>query len=102
LTVVAALFAIVAAGGANAGEVLDRVRRDRVVRCVAEERPVVAMQRPDGGIEGLAVEFCRAAAIAVLGSTGRVTVSIGAPEVKADVAFAGEGDVTGPGWHSGS
>jgi general L-amino acid transport system substrate-binding protein len=84
------LLALAAARGAWAGEILDRVQRDGVVRCTAAERQAVAMPRPDGGIDGLAVDLCRAVAIAVLGRDGRVAFSLDAPPRNADVAFVGE------------
>jgi general L-amino acid transport system substrate-binding protein len=92
LPMIAALLLSTLALPATAGEVLDRVRRDGVVRCTAEERPAVAMPRPAGGIEGLAVDLCRAVAIAVLGRGGRVAFSIDAPAQAADVAFVAEED----------
>ncbi len=51
---------------------LDRVRSQGVVRCGAEQRPGVAAVAGDGRIAGLAVDLCRAVAIAVLGPQARV------------------------------
>src|ERR1700677_2042192 len=72
---------------ATAGEVVDRVRRDDVVRCAAEERPSVAEYRSDGRVGGSAVSICRAVAIAVLGRGGRIEFTIDGPAEDADVAF---------------
>lgn len=94
---IAVLLILAAAHGALAGEVLDRVRRDSVVRCTARERPAVAVPRPDGGIDGLAVDLCRAVAIAALGRGGRVAVSIDTPAENADVAFVEAEDGTARG-----
>ena len=55
-----------------AGSVLDRVRAEGVVRCGAGERPGFAWAGADGRINGLAVDLCRAVAIAVLGPESRV------------------------------
>src|SRR5471030_3193917 len=79
------------AHGASAGAVLDRVRQDGVVRCTAEERPSVAAYSPDGGISGIAVDLCRAVAIAVLGRGGRIEFTIDGPAGEADVAFVSDG-----------
>jgi general L-amino acid transport system substrate-binding protein len=68
----AALLLVAAAVPARAGQVLDLVRQERVLRCGAEPRPGVAAVTDDGGISGLAVDLCRAAAIAVLGPEGRI------------------------------
>ena len=66
--------ALVAASAAPAwaGSVLDRVREGGIVRCGAGERPGFAWVGADGRIAGLAVDLCRAVAIAVLGPEGRV------------------------------
>jgi general L-amino acid transport system substrate-binding protein len=77
--------------GATAGAVLDRVRQNAVLRCAAEERPSVAAHRPDGGIGGIAVDLCRAVAIAVLGRGGRMEFTIDGPAADADVAFISDG-----------
>jgi general L-amino acid transport system substrate-binding protein len=97
--VLAALIGLAATRGATAGEVLDRVRRDNAVRCVAEERPGVAEYRPNGGIDGIAVDLCRAVAIAVLGPGGQVGFVVDGPVQGADIAFVTEphdGLVAGP------
>ena len=72
-----AAFALVLAAGAIAGRahaagVLDRVRSAGMVRCGAEERPGIASMGEDGRISGLAVDLCRAVAIAVLGPGARI------------------------------
>jgi general L-amino acid transport system substrate-binding protein len=59
-----------------AGEVLDRVRRDGVVRCAAGELPGLAAPRTDGGIDGIAVELCRAVAAAAPGREGRIAFTL--------------------------
>ena len=56
---------------APAGTVLDRVRAEHTLRCGTVERPGFAAAGADGGISGLAVDLCRAVAIAVLGRAGR-------------------------------
>lgn len=92
LSVIAALLALAPAQGVMAGDVLNHVRRDHVVRCMAEESQAVAMPRPDGGIDGLAVDLCRAVAIAVLGREGRVAFTTNAPTQDADVVFIASED----------
>lgn len=57
----------------EAGPVLDRVKAERTVRCGAVERPGIARVGEKGNWEGLAVDVCRAVAVAVLGSPDRVT-----------------------------
>ncbi len=67
------MLAVVAPGApAWAGGVLDRVRVQGIVRCGAEERPGFAWVGADGRIAGLAVDLCRAIAVAALGPEGRV------------------------------
>src|SRR5277367_3892323 len=84
---VALLLGLTATDAATAGQVLDHVRRHDVVRCASEARAPVAMLRGDGAIDGLAVELCRAVAIAVLGRGGRVAFTIDAAPRDADIAF---------------
>jgi general L-amino acid transport system substrate-binding protein len=93
--VIAVLIGLTTAHRATAGAVLDRVRRDGVVRCAAEQRPLVAAYRPDGGIGGIAVDLCRAVAIAVLGRGGRIEFTIDGPAEDADVAFVSDGIADG-------
>ncbi len=63
---------LLAAAPALAGTVLDRVRAEHTLRCGAPERPGFAAAAADGAIGGLAVDLCRAVAIAVLGRAGRL------------------------------
>ncbi len=55
----------------HAGTILDRARAQNTVRCGAEQRPGFAAPTRDG-VEGLGLDLCRAAAIAVLGPGGRI------------------------------
>ena len=91
---IAVLLALAGTRDARAGDVLDHVRRDKVVRCSSAERPVVAMPRPDGGIGGLAVTMCRAVAIAVLGRDGRIAFTLDDAHRDADILFV---DAPAPG-----
>ena len=59
-----------------AGPVLDRVRASNSVACGAEERAGVAEKSEDGAISGLAVDVCRAVAVAVLGPQGRIVFTL--------------------------
>ncbi len=68
----AGALAVASAAPAWASSVLDRVRAEGIVRCGAGERPGFAWVGADGRITGLAVDLCRAVAIAVLGPEGRV------------------------------
>ncbi len=63
---------LLAAGPVLAGTVLDRVRAEHTLRCGAAERPGFAAVASDGTITGLAVDLCRAVAIAVLGRAGHL------------------------------
>jgi general L-amino acid transport system substrate-binding protein len=90
---IAVLLVFAGARDARAGEVLDHVRRDKIVRCSSAERPVVAIPRPDGGIGGIAVTMCRAVAIAVLGRTGRIAFTLDDARGDADILFV---DATTP------
>ena len=67
----ACALVVAAAQGASAGHVLDRVKAEGVVRCGASARPGFAAAGEDR-ITGLAVDLCRAVAVAVLGPRGRV------------------------------
>ncbi len=64
------------AGPACAGTTFDRVRADGMLRCGAVERPGVAEAPPEGAPLGVAVDICRAIAIAVLGPSARVVFNI--------------------------
>ena len=72
------MLAAAGAAPASAGPVLDRVRAANAVSCGAEERPGFAETNDEGSapIHGLAVELCRAVAVAVLGSAGRADFTI--------------------------
>ena len=61
-----------------AGPVLDRVRAAQAVSCGAEERPGFAETDAEGDApaHGLAVDLCRAVAVAVLGPTAKVNFTI--------------------------
>jgi general L-amino acid transport system substrate-binding protein len=93
LPLLAMFLAVAAAKTALAGDVLERVRRDNVVRCAAEERPGVAVPRPDGGVEGIAVDLCRHVAVAVLGRGGRIAFTPDGPVEDSDVALVATGGV---------
>jgi general L-amino acid transport system substrate-binding protein len=92
LAIVAGLLAVALSHAAGAGNVLERVRLGNLVRCSAEQRPGVAERRPDGRIDGIAVDFCRAVAIAVLGRGGRIAFSLDTSSQPADVAFVAGND----------
>ena len=64
------------ADAALAGPVLDRVRASHSVACGAEERAGVAERGEDGAITGLAVDLCRAIAVAVLGPQGEIVFTL--------------------------
>ena len=77
--VVCAALASAGAGwvdAARAGPVLDRVRAATSVACGAEERAGFAEKNEDGTIGGLAVDLCRAVAVAVLGPQGRIVFTL--------------------------
>jgi general L-amino acid transport system substrate-binding protein len=81
---------------ATAGAVLDRVRAAGAVSCAAEERPGFAeVQDEDPGPpHGLAVDLCRAMAVAVLGPDGKASVTVLESARTFDDARAGRFDVT--------
>lgn len=68
------ILASLAAAPADAGAVLDRIRRDNVVRC-GTGGSVAGFSSIDsqGNWRGIDVDFCRALAAAVLGDPNRVT-----------------------------
>ncbi len=66
------LAAVAPGASAWAGGVLDHVRAQGIVRCGAAERPGFAWTGADSRIAGLAVDLCRAVAIAALGPNGQV------------------------------
>jgi general L-amino acid transport system substrate-binding protein len=61
---------------AHAAGVIERIRAEGVLHCGAAERPGFAEIAPDSGAKGVAVELCRAVAVAVLGPSGRVSFSL--------------------------
>ncbi len=76
---VAAITGLLAAATpAAAGPVLDRVKAAGIVRCAAEERPGFAETDAEapGPARGLAVDLCRAVAVAVLGPAGKADLTI--------------------------
>ncbi len=68
-------FLVFGAPPSRAG-VLDRVRRDAVLHCGAAARSAVAEDRGDGTIGGLAVDLCRAVAVAVAGPRARIAFRV--------------------------
>lgn len=62
-------------GVAQAGPVLDQVKSQGVVSCGATQRPGVAYLNANGRWDGVAVDICRGAAAAVLGSPDKVRFS---------------------------
>lgn len=64
------------AAGAIAGDTIERIRAEGVLRCGAVERVGIAETPPQGGAVGIAVDVCRALAGAVFGPHGRVAFSL--------------------------
>jgi general L-amino acid transport system substrate-binding protein len=95
--VILALLGVAVTFDAWAGETLDRIHHDNVVRCAAEEYPGLAAPGSNGGIEGIAVDLCRAVAIAVLGCAGRVVFTLDAPAQDVDLAFLAVNESTARG-----
>ncbi len=79
---------------ARADAMLDRVRATGVVRCGAEERPGIASPVADGRIAGLAVDLCRAVAIAVLGPRGQIMFRLYAADRDFDAVRQGAEDLS--------
>ena len=77
-TLWAAAALLAGAAPAAAGPVLDRVSATGAVSCAAEERPGFAETDQDGSAaaHGLAVDLCRAVAVAVLGPDGRANFTV--------------------------
>ncbi|MBV9539174.1 MAG: transporter substrate-binding domain-containing protein [Acidisphaera sp.] len=65
----------VATPGRTAG-IAERLRAEHVLRCGATERPGIAEALPDDSIGGIAVDLCKAVAVAVLGPEGTVAFSL--------------------------
>ncbi len=61
---------------ARAAGAIDRIRAEGTLHCGAVERPGIAEVSPTGGAIGVAVDLCRAVAIAVLGPSGRVSFAL--------------------------
>ena len=84
LAVVASILVAAGLSSAFAGPVLDRVKAAGAVSCGAEERPGVAeIEAPGAGQDGsdapahgLAVDLCRAIAVAVLGPDGKASFAL--------------------------
>jgi general L-amino acid transport system substrate-binding protein len=74
------LLGLTAACPAQAGGAIERIRAEGVLRCGAVERMGIADAPPEGpaagGVVGIAVDVCRALAVAVLGPGGRVAFSL--------------------------
>jgi hypothetical protein len=87
LTIIAMLLSLVLIGRVTAGEVLDRVRRDSVVRCASDSGVDAASGWTDSGEEAPSHRLCRGVAIAVLGGAANVRFASGPPEPNTDIAF---------------
>jgi general L-amino acid transport system substrate-binding protein len=74
------LLGLAAACPAQAGGAIERIRAEGVLRCGAVERMGIADAPPEGpsagSVVGIAVDVCRALAVAVLGPGGRVAFSL--------------------------
>jgi len=71
-----ALLALTVAHPAHAGGAIDRIRAEGILHCGAVARVGIAEAPPQGGAVGIAVDVCRALAVAVLGPRGRVAFSL--------------------------
>ncbi len=72
----ATMLGLAVASPARAGGAIERIRAEGVLRCGAVARVGVAEVPPPGGAVGIAVDVCRALAVAVLGPRGRVAFSL--------------------------
>ena len=89
---IALVFAgLLSASPVLAGPVLDRVKAAHTLTCGAEERAGIAEVDEAGGAKGLAVDLCRAVAVAVLGPEGRITFTV--LNATRDFASLGEGRI---------
>jgi general L-amino acid transport system substrate-binding protein len=74
------LLGLAAACPAQAGGAIERIRAEGVLHCGAVERLGIADAPPEGpaagAVVGIAVDVCRALAVAVLGPGGRVAFSL--------------------------
>jgi general L-amino acid transport system substrate-binding protein len=66
------LLVLLAVSPARAADIAARVRAAGTLHCSAVERPGVAALAPGGHVTGVAVDLCRAVAMAVLGPQGRI------------------------------
>jgi general L-amino acid transport system substrate-binding protein len=71
-----ALLGLAAVYPAHAGGAIERIRAEGMLRCGAVEHVGIAEAPPQGGAVGIAVDVCRALAVAVLGPGGRVSFSL--------------------------
>jgi general L-amino acid transport system substrate-binding protein len=69
----AGTLALLGAGPAAGGSVIDRVRTQGVLHCGAVQRPGIAEALPSGGAAGVVVDICRAVGVSVLGKAGRIS-----------------------------
>ena len=76
LAAAALVVGLALASPAHAGPVLDRVRAAKMVTCAAEERAGIAELDEGNTAKGLAVDLCRAVAVAVLGPEGKITFTV--------------------------
>ena len=70
-----ATLLLICGAAAHADGVIDRIRAQGTLHCGAVERPGVA-ESPNGAPRGVAVDICRAVAIAALGPSARVTFNL--------------------------
>ncbi len=73
----ASFLLALALGGATpalAGNILDRVKAEGVLRCGGVERPGLISIDDQGHARGLELDICRALASVVLGPTGRLGI----------------------------
>jgi general L-amino acid transport system substrate-binding protein len=89
LRVFCAAFAALVAPPAHAESTLDRIRQAGSLTCAAEARPGFAEEVAEGRITGLAVDLCRAIAIAVLGPSANARITL--PDADGEFAAIGGG-----------
>ncbi len=69
----AAALVLASAAPVAAGQIVDRIRADNVIRCGGVSRPGLVGRSPDGrGASGLYLDLCRAIGAALLGADGRI------------------------------
>lgn len=76
LTTISCVLLLSVTVSARAAGAIDKIRAEGTLHCGAVERPGIAEVSPTGGPMGVAVDLCRALAIAVLGPSGRVSFSL--------------------------